>query len=241
MKHILIIKDVKQLERLKNKTIVVETDSVDAIESIAKTVKTNNFLFCIKIRVKQEITTIPFKKEWRKIPLAIYPDGLGAVRDLMGLLTLLKTLNIRFFLDGAMKQNYEAVQILSSLGIFSGIIINESADWKKLTNLMYYALYSKVPHAPIEPFQYLYSIYTENSFANYDTVFFNDPSVFRYLDDEDQVAKSWRKSFREVTSCSACAGWQICMGKYAGLEDKTGCREFTIEWLNHINKIKFKR
>ena len=221
----------------------------------------------MKLHIKQEITKIAFKEEWQNMSLVIYPAGLGMVRDLIGLLPLIKRLNLKFFLDGAKKENYDAVQILSSLGIYSGILINENADWEKLTDLMYYALCGRVAHAPIEPFQYVFDTYQHNRLVDYGVV---------YLEKEDlttrgtifspfgggrgrfnrnllplpppkgemegaQFLKAWQRFFLEPTPCAACAGWRICMGKYAGLVDKTGCRNFTMELLTTIENIKFKK
>jgi len=190
MEHILIIQDINLLQQLKNKSIVAETDNIEMIEQINNAVQSDNNLFCIKLRINQDITSITFKEEWQGIPLVIYPDSLGLVRNLIGLLPVIKKLNVKFFLDGAMEQNYEAVQILSSLGIYSGIVINENTDWEKLTDLMYYALCGKIPHAPIEPFQYVFDMYQRNTLVDYDTVFFNNPAKFLYVGSDGQVALS---------------------------------------------------
>jgi len=245
MEPILIVKEIDRLEELKNRCIVVETDAVEKIEPAAEAIQRENTLYYIKLHVKQDITAIAYRDEWQKIPLVIYPTGLGAVRDLIALLPLLKRLNVKFFLNSAREQSYEAVQILSSLGIYSGIVINEHADWERLTDLMYYALCGKVAHAPIEPFQYLYDIYNRNMLADYGAVFFEDTDFFttQYTKDitKEHKEKSWQKFFYEATPCAACAGWRICMGKYADLEDKTGCQTFTIELLDLIESLKFRK
>jgi radical SAM protein with 4Fe4S-binding SPASM domain len=190
MEPILVIQDLDALPRLKNRSIVVETDNIELIKHIKTTVQLNNYLFCIKINIKQEITSIDFKEEWQNVPLVIYTDELGRVRDLIRLIPLLKKLNVKFFLNGTKKQNYEAVQILSSLGIYSGIVIDENSDWEKLTDLMYYSLCGKVIHAPIEPFQYVYDTYVKNTLVDYGTVFFNNPAKFLYVSGNGQVAFS---------------------------------------------------
>jgi hypothetical protein len=205
----------------------------------------------IKLRIKQNITSISYKEEWENMRLVIYPAGLGKVRDLIGLLPVIKKLNLKFFLDGAKKESYEAVQILSSLGIYSGIVINENADWERLTDLMYYALCGKVPHAPIEPFQFVYEVYERCFLVNYEVVYEakneerqkeNSPPIFwRGGREADGVVKEgWQRFFYEPTECAACEGWRICLGKYAQLKDKSGCKNFTIEWLNVIEGSKFK-
>jgi hypothetical protein len=176
----------------------------------------------------------------------VYPAGLGAVRDLVGMLPLLKKLNVKFFFNGAVAQHYEAAQILSSLGIYSGIVINENADWEKLTDLMYYALCGKVAHAPIEPFQFVYDMYERNRLVNYGVAFFEDEENFLHERDDffstesAEIQRKHRKFFYEATDCGACAGWRICLGKYATLEDKSGCRSFTAEWLQVMDGLKFK-
>ncbi|MCL1850444.1 MAG: hypothetical protein FWF70_03420 [Bacteroidetes bacterium] len=249
MEHILIMRDIEEVMEVEGKTIVFETNRIDNIENIRDTVSENNRLFCVKLRLNQEITSIVFKEEWQNIPLVFYPTGLGNVRDLIGALPLIRKPNIKFFLDGGKEQNYEAVQILSSLGVHSGILINENADWEKLTDLMYYALCGKVPHAPIEPFQYLYDIYNRNTIADYDAVFFNDTDVFECFTTKDtknhplpppKEGNAWQEFCYEASPCAACEGWRICLGKYAALEDKTECRNFTGKWLNLIENIKFK-
>ena len=202
--------------------------------------------------INQKITAITFQEEWQKTPVVIYPAGLGAVRDLIDMLPMLKKLKVTFFFSGAKRQNYEAVQILSSLGICSGVVIKENADWERLTDLMYYALCGKAWHAPIEPFQYVYEVYSRNTLVNYG-------KVFSILDDDGdcnltakdakeaqrtqrgEPDKSWQRFFYEGTACAACEGWRICLGKYAGLKDKSGCKAFTAELLNLIESIKFKK
>ncbi|MDR2971933.1 MAG: hypothetical protein LBU83_08405 [Bacteroidales bacterium] len=248
MNPILKIQDINLLDELKNQTIVFETDNFEIIEQIHNAVQKNNHLFCIKLNVNQDITSINFKEEWGQIPLVIYPAGLGAVRDFVTLLPVLKKMNVKFFLDSAEQQNYEAVQILSSLGIYSGIVINKNADWEKLTDLMYYALCGKAAHAPIEPFQYLYDMYQRNLLVDYGTVFFENPEMFDFLTAKSakdmqraqrvKPIKTWQSFFYEATPCAACEGWRICLGKYAEIEDKIECQTFTIELLNLIENIK---
>jgi len=201
----------------------------------------------VRLVIEQEITSITFKEEWRDSAVVIYPAGLGKVRDLLPLLPVIKNLNVKFFLDSAMKQSYEDVQILSSLGVYSGIVINENTDWDRLTDLMYYALCGKVPHAPVEPFQYVYDMYQRNTLVDYGVVFFENGEVCKTNNTEsaenhrEPQSMSWQRFFYEPSACAACAGWRICMGKYAALEDKTGCQTFTIELLNLIETIKFKK
>jgi hypothetical protein len=187
---------------------------------------------------------------------------MESIRELICSLPEIKKKNVKFFLDGSVKENYDVVQVLSSLGVYSGIVINENADWERLTDLMYYALCGRVLHAPIEPFQYVYDRYERNNLVDYGTVFLEEeeaqkgegakgrkglPSVLtdgREIGRKGEGAKeevdtSWQRFFYEGTPCAACAGWRICLGKYAGLEDKTGCQNFTLELLNLIESIKY--
>jgi len=285
MDHVYIIQDINLIAQLQNKTVVVETDNSEKIEEIYNIVREHNQLYCIKLNVNQDISSISFKEEWKNIPLVIYRvsgssttltnhvsggrcGDLGWVRDLVSMLPILKKLNVKCFLDGAVAQNYEAVQILSSLGIYSGIVINENANWEKLTDLIYYALCNRVQHAPIEPFQYVYDAYKQHTLVDYGTVFFENQERFIYVDNfftakcakETQSTqnintlnpyllkvplvadcnKPWQRFFYEGSVCAACEGWRICMGKYADMEDKNSCRDFTVELLNVVENRKFK-
>jgi len=243
MKPILIINDINLLAQLKNKRIIFETDNVEMFESIKNAVKIHNSLFCITLKINQNITSIPFKEMWQSIPLVIYPGGLGKVRDFVGLLPVIKRLNVKFFLDGSKKENYKAVQTLSSLGIYSGIVINENADWKRLTDLMYYALCEKVTHAPVEPFQFVYEMYDGRTLVDYGRVFFDDPVCFCteiHRGNTEFHRDNWQRFFYKPTPCAACAGWRICLGKYENLKDKSGCQSFMAKWLNVIEELKMK-
>ena len=183
-----------------------------------------------------KITTITFKEAPHERPQLLYPSGLGRVRDLIAMLPELKKQNVIFFLDGSVPQNYEAVQILSSLGVYSGILIDERADWERLTDLMYYALCGRVLHAPVEPFQFVFDTYERGALVDYGRVF--DGESFLHTDDTDETDLH-RFFFYEATECGACEGWRICLGKYATLKDKTGCKTFTTEWLQIIENLKF--
>ena len=227
MEPILIINDLNLLAQLKNKRIIFETNNVEMIMPIHDAVEIHNSLFCITLKINQNITSVPFKEEWQSIPLVIYSNGLGMKRDLKGLLPILKELNVKFFLDGAKKENYKAVRTLSSLGIYSGIVINENADWKRLTDLMYYALCEKVPHAPIEPFQFVYEMYDGRTLVDYGRVFFDDPVCFStefHRGDTEKHRVNWQRFFYEPSPCAACAGWRICLGKF----------ENFVCWAQHI-------
>ena len=208
-----------------------------------------------RVLVSGNITEVTFDECPQGTPLVVYPTGLGAVRDLIEILPVLKKMNVVFFFDSAQEQSYEAVQILSSLGIYSGILINEKADWEKLTDLMYYALCGRVLHAPIEPFQYVYDVYERNKLVDYGAVFFKDSEVFEVLYaktsgtkvyNTESTKKTQREHgekfrqafFYEATPCAACEGWRICMGKYAALKDKTGCQTFIVNLLHLIETVK---
>ena len=122
-------------------------------------------------------------------------------------------------------------------------MINEKADWERLTDLMYYALCGKAPHSPIEPFQYVYDMYDRNRLVDYGRVFFDEPVCFSteiQRGDTEFHRENWQRFFYEPTPCAACEGWRICMGKYENLKDKSGCRKFTTEWLNVIEELKMK-
>jgi hypothetical protein len=240
MKPILIIQEIDHLKELKNRTLVVEIDAVEKIEPMFRAVTVDNHLLCINVHINQDITAISFQKEWRSIPLVFFLSGLGSIRELIFQYPILKKLNIKFFFESKKKQNYEAVQTLSSLGIGSGIIISEDADWNKLCDLMYFALCSKHPHAPIEPFQFLYDLYDKNSFLDYGIVFFNNRSLFKNMNLKRKFEKSWNQFDYTTETCSSCAGWRICLGKFAGMKDKTGCSDFTVKLLNLIESMKFK-
>ena len=194
MEHILVIQNNNLLSRFKNKSIIVEVDDFENLEQIKNDVQINNNLHCIVVHSTHDIASIEFNEEWKDIPIVVYATELGKVRDLISKLPLIQKLNIKFFLHPEFEQNYSAIQILSSLGVSSGIVINENADWEKLKKMMYYSLFGKVSHAPIEPFQYVhdlydvFELYMRDAVIDYDSVYFNNPSKYLYVNGDGKIA-----------------------------------------------------
>ena len=111
----------------------------------------------------------------------------------MGKLHLLRDLNIRIFLNSDNKTNFTNLHILASLGIDCGIWFGENnIDWESLNDLMTYAIYGKVNHASIEPFQFIANNYSSARFTDYSSVYFENPYNYLHIDKDENIALSYK-------------------------------------------------
>jgi hypothetical protein len=86
---------------------------------------------------------------------------------------------------------YRDLRILSSLLIPCGIVLREARpDWESLRELLSYAVYSQVPHAPIEPFHFVISNHASCKKIDFNSIYFDDPSRFLHIDKHGHVALS---------------------------------------------------
>jgi hypothetical protein len=54
--------------------------------------------------------------------------------------------------------------------------------------------------------------------------------------------EAWRDFFLKSNGCAYCAGWRICLGKFAGKENRTsGCKKFFIELLEAADYYQDQR
>lgn len=182
--------DEDLINRLHNKRVVVITSDFDKVHHICKSVNDRqNSLHCLAIQHKGSLASIPFHESWRNIPMAIFANEMGPFKEMMGKLPLLRELSTRIFLNTANVTNFTNLHILASLGIDCGVSFDENnVDWEAMNDLMTYAVYSKVNHASVEPFQYIAQSYDPSRFTEFSSVYFDNPQTYLYIDKDENIA-----------------------------------------------------
>ncbi len=181
--------DKDLLSRFHGLALVIRIDAPRKIVEVAHYVRQNNQLHAIMLETKLPLSSIPFDKAWSGIPIALYTPELGDFRELAGWLPLLKNLDIRIFMPAHIQESYTSLRILSSLNLASGLYFSSHApDWDAMRDLLSYAAYGKIRHAPIEPFQFIISDYRPAKPNGFGSVYFEDPNRYLHISSEGKIA-----------------------------------------------------
>jgi hypothetical protein len=161
-----------------------------------------------------------------KLRFTLYLGGTGGVLAYSDKLAALKKPGVSVFLP-ATRQGLAELRVLSSLGVRCGIILGpEAPDWESLTDLLYYAAYSKVPHAGIQPFAYVHSNYKgPASQLDLRAAYFR-PAVSGVMAAEEAFSGG-------LNTCSSCPGWRVCGGALSAYvsPESAPCRAFAADLL----------
>lgn len=177
---------------LGGRSLVVNLKSVDDISDVYQDSQRFDFhIHCLNIKTGRGLSDIFVKEDWDNLPIALHVSALGRFHDFIRRLPVIRKLNIRVYLSSENPENYTSSRILSSLGIDSAIELRPGhVDWDAAADLMTYALLGMVPHAPIDPFQYIAEKYDTGRNTEFGAVYFDDPTTYLYLSRDGKVAAS---------------------------------------------------
>ncbi len=236
--------DQALIGRFKERELAVRVDDPALILAAGGAVRdSGNSLMCVILDSGTTVVEIDFKEQWANIPIALMAPSMGKFRKVVKNLPLLRKLNLRVFLPYS-AENLTGLRILASVGIPCCIILDDAEiDWEALADLMTYAVLESVPHAPLEPFDYILRHYEQGSYTEWGAAYFEDPAQFIHLDlggraalsrkellegkfighvDEleaagnaaiEKKARARKKLFLENNPCSRCQGFRVCLGR----------------------------
>ena len=168
---------------------MIETKDPNQVRYIARVVSRENKLHAIRLSLTSPLSELKIEDDWRGIPLVIYSSEFGDFKKLIHQMNTLRQLNVVIFLSTEKVFNLTGLQILSSLHISCGLVMDkESNAWEETMDLMHYAIYGRTKHAQVEPFNYIATQYAPGDFLDYDTVYFDNPEKFLHLNESGQVA-----------------------------------------------------
>lgn len=195
------------------------------------------------------LSQIDFNDIWKEInsPIILNIYNIGELDFVFHHLELLKKMDMRIFLSSAFKDNYYGLKILSSLGIDCGLYIQckNNVFEELLIDLVSYYYMSPVPHAKIEPFDYIATRISEEKNLSFNHVYFKDDDNYIYVDEElklystetgkyicllseyeerkeyeQRVAQkmdTYYSHFLDLDKCSKCSAFRICSGTMDGI------------------------
>ena len=195
------------------------------------------------------LSQIDFNEIWEEInsPLVLRVYNIGDLDSVFHRLELLKKLEMRIFLSSTFKDNYYGLKILSSLGIDCRLYIQNEKPIidELLIDLASYYYMSPVPHAKIEPFDYIATRITGEKNLSFNHVYFKDDNCYIFVDEElklyssetgkyicplseydeekeyeqsvSQKMDTYYSHFLDLDKCSKCNAFRICSGMMHGL------------------------
>jgi len=221
--------DENLLGRMAGRSLVVRTSGAADISGIIDSLRRFPFhLHCLSIETNASLADILFQDEWTDVPFAVRVSGLGRFLDFMRILPTLRKLNLRVYMPADSPENVAAIRILSSLGINTALIIRpERTNWDLLADLVSYAYFGLVPHAPIEPFDSLATWFDDHKQINGSSVYFEDPTKYLHVDTAGRIA---------LTPADAEAGSYVAQ-RVEDLETALQSREYqegVEQWRTHF-------
>lgn len=179
-------------ERLKGRALVVKINNLDDIVNIRKNIDETTKLDAFVYRDEfASLETIDINPAWGSTPVVLYINRLGQFRDVHPKIELLKQLNVIVIFTATPAQACKDAQILSSLGVHSGIQITPETQLSEdILDLITYYFYGTMPHAEIEPFASIEKYYDGENYVSPLLAEFVNPERYIHIDKELNLAFS---------------------------------------------------
>lgn len=185
--------DASLVPRLRKRDLVLRLEDLDAVTDTVRAVREHCGLAALWLRPEAPLSDLSLSGLGGigDVPVYLEVPSLGPFREWLGQVAPLRRQRFHIALPEEAPSAYRDLRILSSLHVSCGIVFGErQPDWESLADLMAYALYTKVPHAPIEPFHFVVSRYEPDDRVDFGRVTFEDPSRFLHIDVEGRIALS---------------------------------------------------
>jgi len=184
--------DPALFDPLKGHNVAVRVDRPEDVCRAAEEVDSaGGILNRIIIETDRPLSALPIPGDWDGIPVALFAPEMGRYRDLSDTIQKLYDFKIHVYFPAGNAENLVSCRILASLGVTCCLAFDErEPDWTALADLMTYAAFGPVPHAPIEPFHHMASHYSPGACLDWGALYFDDPREYLHLDSRGRVALS---------------------------------------------------
>ena len=243
MKKILVLKyDESLLRGIRDCQLVVKTDSLYQIENKFREAQRSNSVVALCVQLPySSISQIDFREEWAQIPLIIYAFNIGDYDVFFSKVNTIRSLNVRLFISNKADTAFTDLKILSSVGVDCGLYMEDDVKMNddSLLDLASYYFMSPVPHATVEPFEFILRHLTEEKNEGFESVFFDNPLQFVNIETIDDLHRIdsdrqddfalkmdvYYKHFIDLDICSKCPAFKICNRQ---MTNKLGCCQNTM-------------
>ena len=230
MKIITLKYDLERLKSIKNRQIVVYTDTLESLEHQYAEAKRNNSVMAFVVSLPYtSVSQIKFKEEWAEIPLIIFAYNIGDYDHFFFKVDVIRHLNVRIYLSSASSTVYSDLKIMSSLGVDCGILFESEAKIEddKFLDLASYYYMSPVPHATMEPFEFILRHLHDEDNRSFDSIYFKDSLLYTEVGAETDVEsfeenfdlklQNYYIHFMQLDDCSKCPAFKICNRKMSAI------------------------
>ena len=126
------------IERIQNRSVVFQIDQLSQLSDLKDDCLKNHIhIHCISYKTTKSLSEINYKTEWEEFPMLIESPALGRVSNFLKMASVIRKLNIRFYISTGNPDCYKDIRILSSLGFHCALIFNgDTANWDEATELM---------------------------------------------------------------------------------------------------------
>jgi hypothetical protein len=184
--------DKELFSQFTGRRLVVLLDSPDELSAVLDDArKRKNMVTNAVVHLKTPLSSVLFSPDWSETGLSFYLETLDPITYMIKKAKDLRSKKVMIFLPVHDDENLTTLRILSSLGIPCGFYF-ESAEkpvnWDKVDDLLYYHVYSRLSHGPIQPFESVLSRYRPKENAVFHSVYFDDPSSYIHMDSHGNLA-----------------------------------------------------
>lgn len=207
--HIFVIDGNWQFtDKLKGHALVIYAKELNDISRIIKEVQAPSIIHAIVYEnYSSSLASIEIDLSWKTTPIILKIGRLGQFRDIAHKIDLLKSLNVMVVLPANSAQCFKDSQLLSSLGIHSGVDFSRGCqDWDSFKDLVAYAFYGRMPHAEIEPFSSMATNYCGMNYVTPAIISFYNPEKYIHIDPNGNLAFSREQLYKGDFFSS---GWEL--------------------------------
>lgn len=190
---LLVCKYHPDIERtLVKRNLVLEIDNLDELINIRNGLNHRSRVHRIIYRDEYaSLETIELKTEWNGVNLTLYINRLGQFRNVCHKVQLARELGITIIFTSTSAQACRDAQILSSLGVHTGIELKPDSELtEEVLDLITYTFYGTSYHASIEPFATLSQYYKGDNYVSPTLQWFVNPSKYLHINKDLQIAFS---------------------------------------------------
>ena len=225
-------------EKLKGRALVIKINQLNDIMNIQKhldeTTKLDAFIFRDEYA---SLETIDVNPDWGETPVILYINRLGQFRNVHPKIELLKRLNVIVIFTGTGNQACKDAQILSSLGIHTGIEFTPDSELSD-------SVLDPALAAFINPERYIHidkemnMAFTDEDLknGNHLTVTFPHLRSEEFAEPAEAYSHRWQEMFVDSHPCTFCPAFRVCMGYFckgeAPKDDR--CKKVMTELLESI-------
>lgn len=172
-------------DRFSGEELIPRVTRIEDVEPAYYSARMVNTVFCVWLDAPlMSLSDLRLEALNESIPIVAHVYSLGDIFRLLSSIDTLRRLSLRVFFSSSCDENFSSIKLLSSLGVDTGLLFDAlHIDDERFLDLASYSLLGQVPHASIEPFDYIWRNIQQDKNLDFDTVFFVNPQKYIYANE----------------------------------------------------------